>query len=584
MKRKFLKKRFFALALSVVYLAIIAVVWVFQDKASAVDLADLLTCSVDAAIDTIDYNVEPEALRIARSLVYTLGSPEKASSEELAQSAKIFEVEEINVADRRGVVIASNVRANIGFDFAASEETAEFAALTNGVGYCCPKFRRSMSGVGKSAWLKYVGVPFPQGGFVQVGHTYTDFRRRLDYMLGRLMNDYPAGEDGYYLLVDRQKGDIVSGLKPYMQGKMLVESGIDPKAFGVDDYVEDTILPYHISAHPYSFEVFGAEEGETFAAFVYRLRLDFAPEMDVYVVLSRDEVFYTRNRVLAMTMIILAVVFLVGGGLFLKVLQQHALVEELHEKEDLKRRQDIKMASNIQHAALPVKFPDLPNARLFATMRAAKDVGGDFYDFELLGDGRLLVVCADVSDKGIPAAMFMMRSKSVIRSEVETKPTLVEAVTAANASLADGNEDPVMFVTAWIGVLDLKTGEMEYVNAGHNPPYLRRLDGSLEPLKEKRGLVLAATDFARYRSAHAVLREGDTLFLFTDGVTEATDAKGALYGESRLEKLLSEEAAETPEALCRKVVASVDAYAAGVPQADDITVLALAFGDAGAAR
>ena len=584
MKRKFLKKRFFALALAVVYLAIIAVVWIFQDKAASGDLDDLLQCSVDAAIDTIDYNVEPEALRIARSLVYTLGSPEKASSEELARSAKIFEVEEINVADRRGVVIASNVRANLGFDFAASEKTAEFAALTNGVGYCCPKFRRSMSGGGKSAWLKYVGVPFPQGGFVQVGHTYTDFRRRLDYMLGRLMNDYPAGEDGYYLLVDRQKGDIVSGLKPYMQGKMLVESGIDPKAFGDDDYVEDTILPYHISARPHPFVVFGAEEGETFEAFVYRLRLDFAPEMDVYVVLSRDEVFYTRNRVLAMTMIILAAVFLIGGGLFLKVLQQHALVEALHEKEDQKRRQDIKMASNIQHAALPVKFPDLPNALLFATMRAAKDVGGDFYDFERLGDGRLLVVCADVSDKGIPAAMFMMRSKSVIRAEVEAKPTLVEAVTAANASLADGNEDPVMFVTAWIGVLDLKTGEMEYVNAGHNPPYLRRSDGSLEPLKEKRGLVLAATDFARYRSAQVVLREGDTLFLFTDGVTEANDAKGALYGESRLEKLLSESAEESPEALCRKVVASVDAFAAGVPQADDITVMALAFGDARAAR
>lgn len=578
MKRKFLKKRFFVLALAVVYSAIIAAVWIFQQRAASVDLDDLLQCSVDAAIDTIDYNVEPEALRIARSLVYTLGSPEKASSEELARCAKIFEVEEINVADRRGVVVASNVRANLGFDFTASEKTADFAALTNGVGYCCPKFRPSMSGTGKSAWLKYVGIPFAKGGFVQVGHTYTGFRQRLIYMLGRLMNDYPAGEDGYYLLVDRQRGDIVSGPKVYMQGKMLVESGIDPAAFGDDRRVEDTILPYSISDRPCPCVVFGSEEGETMEAFVYRLRLDFAPEMDVYVVLSRDEVFYTRNRVVSMTMIILAAVFLIGGGLFLKVLQQHALVEELHEKEDRKRRQDIKMASNIQHAALPVKFPDLPNVRLFASMRAAKDVGGDFYDFERLSDGRLLVVCADVSDKGIPAAMFMMRSKSVIRAEVESKPTLVEAVTAANVSLADGNEDPVMFVTAWIGVLDLKTGELEYVNAGHNPPYLRRADGTLEPLKEKRGLVLAATDVARYRSAQVALHDGDVLFLYTDGVTEANDAKGALYGEGRLEKLLSEQGADTPEALCRKVVASVDAFAADVPQADDITVMALAYG------
>ena len=259
-------------------------------------------------------------------------------------------------------------------------------------------------------------------------------------------------------------------------------------------------------------------------------------------------------------------------------MQQHALVEELREKEDLKRIQDLKMASNVQHAALPPSSPDLPNVRLFAAMRPAKNVGGDFYDYTTLSDGRLLIVCADVSDKGIPAAMFMMRSKSVIRFEVEAKPTLVEAVTAANASLAAGNEDPVMFVTAWIGVLDLKTGEMEYVNAGHNPPYLRRTDGTLEPLKENRGLVLAATDVARYRSGHITLRPGDLLFLYTDGVTEAKSATGGFYGEMRLERLLAEEGKGSPEEICRRVVASVDVFALDEPQADDITVLALTFG------
>ena len=578
MKNGSLKKRLFVLALVVVYLVIIAAVWIFQNKAASVDLTDLLQCSVDAAIDTIDYNVEPEALRIARSIVYMLGSPEKATSDELTRFAKIFEVEEINVADRRGVIVASNLKENLGYNYSSLAITAEFATLTNGVGYCYHKFRRSATDGRQNTWLKYVGLPFSQGGFVQVGHTYTGFRRRLDYMLERLMNDYPAGEDGYYLLVDHQKGDIVSGFKPYMRGKMLVESGIDPKAFADDDYVEDTVLPYHISSHPYPFEVFGAEEGETLKAFVYRLRIDFAPEMDVYVILSEDEVFYTRNRVVAMTAVILALVFLVGGGLWLKVMQQHALVEALREKEDEKRLQDLKMASNIQHAALPSSSPDLPNARLFATMRPAKNVGGDFYDYAMLNGGRLLIVCADVSDKGIPAAMFMMRSKSIIRSEVEAKPTLVEAVNAANASLAAGNEDPVMFVTAWIGVLDLKTGEMEYVNAGHNPPYLRRADGTLEPLKENRGLVLAAADIARYRSGHVTLRAGDLFFLYTDGVTEAMSVTSCFYGEVRLERLLAEEGNGSPEEICRKVVASVDAFALGEPQADDITVMALAFG------
>ena len=540
-----------------VYLVIVGWVWFFQTKSAERNLEDLAQVAVDSVIDTLDYNVEPEAFRVARTIVNRFGAVDRVTEAEICEFAKAFEIEEINAVDRRGIVIASNRKENDRYDFASAESTAKYLALTNGTGRCLDKFRPSIVEVDGDFWCKYVALPFPGGGFVQVGHSYRDFRHRLDYALERLMNDYQTGENGYYLLVDRRNGDIVSGFKPEMHGKPLRESGIDPKAFGSDAEI-----------HP--FTVFGME------AFVRRVRPAFA-DFDVYAVLSRKDVFAARNLAVTMSSIILALVFLVGGGLFLKVLQQHALVERLREKEDRKRLQDIKMASNIQHAALPVRFPELPNVRIFASMRAAKDVGGDFYDCTRLSDGRLLIVCADVSDKGIPAAMFMMRSKSVIRSEVESKPTLVEAVVAANASLADGNEDPVMFVTAWIGVLDLKTGEMEYVNAGHNPPYLRRAGGALEPLNEKRGLVLAATEFARYRSARVVLRSGDVLFLYTDGVTEAKNVEGGFYGEQRLEGILSAELPNSPADLCRKVVSSVDAFAAGEPQADDITVMALTF-------
>ena len=553
-----MKRTHFIVGLAAAYLLIVGWVWFFQTRSAYGNLEETAEVAIRAVMDTLDYNVEPEAFRVARTIVNMFGDVEHAAAADVSKLAKDFEVEEINVVDRRGIVRATNRRENDLYDFASSESTVAYLALTNGTGRCLDKFRPSIVEINGDIWCKYVALPFPGGGFVQVGHSYRDFRHRLDYALERLMNDYQAGENGYYLLVDRQGGEIVSGFDPEMHGKPLSESGIDPKAFGSKGEI-----------HP--FTVFGME------AFVRRVRLKFA-DIDVYAVLSREDVFASRNIAVTMSSIILALVFLVGGGLFLKVLQQHEVVERLREKEDKKRRQDIKMASNIQHAAMPLGFPELPNARLFASMRPAKDVGGDFYDYAQLSDGRLLVVCADVSDKGIPAAMFMMRSKSLIRSEVESKPTLVEAVTAANASLAAGNEDPVMFVTAWIGVLDLKTGEMEYVNAGHNPPYLRRADGTLEPLKENRGLVLAATDFARYRSGHVVLRAGDMLFLYTDGVTEAKSVSGSFYGEPRLESLLSKDRQGSPEALCRKVVASVDAFAAGEPQADDITVLALAYG------
>ena len=553
-----MKRTHFIVGLAAAYLLIVGWVWFFQTRSAYGNLEETAEVAIRSVMDTLDYNVEPEAFRVARTIVNMFGDVEHAAAADVSKLAKDFEVEEINVVDRRGIVRATNRSENDLYDFASSESTAAYLALTNGTGRCLDKFRPSIVEINGDFWCKYVALPFPGGGFVQVGHSYRDFRHRLDYALERLMNDYQAGENGYYLLVDRQGGEIVSGFDPEMHGKPLSESGIDPNAFGSKGEI-----------HP--FTVFGME------AFVRRVRLKFA-DIDVYAVLSREDVFASRNVAVTMSSIILALVFLIGGGLFLKVLQQHEIVERLREKEDKKRSQDIKMASNIQHAAMPLGFPELPNARLFASMRPAKDVGGDFYDYAQLSDGRLLVVCADVSDKGIPAAMFMMRSKSLIRSEVESKPTLVEAVTAANASLAAGNEDPVMFVTAWIGVLDLKTGEMEYVNAGHNPPYLRRADGTLEPLKENRGLVLAATDFARYRSGHVVLRAGDMLFLYTDGVTEAKSVSGSFYGEPRLESLLSKDRQGSPEALCRKVVASVDAFAAGEPQADDITVLALAYG------
>ena len=131
MKKNFPKKRLFVLALAVVYFAIIAAVWIFQNRAASVDLTDLLQCSVDAAIDTIDYNVEPEALRVARAIVHMFGRSENATNEELVRLAKVFETQEINVADRNGVIIASNLKENLGFDFKKSEQTSDFAALSS---------------------------------------------------------------------------------------------------------------------------------------------------------------------------------------------------------------------------------------------------------------------------------------------------------------------------------------------------------------------------------------------------------------------------------------------------------------------
>ena len=238
---------------------------------------------------------------------------------------------------------------------------------------------------------------------------------------------------------------------------------------------------------------------------------------------------------------------------------------------------ELEIGRQIQHSALPSVFPPFPNRRdfdIYALMDAAKEVGGDFYDFYMQGENRLIFIVADVSGKGIPGAMFMMTSKTLIKSLVESGKDIDEAFTQANRELCAGN-DAGMFVTAWMGALDLQTGMLHYVNAGHNPPLVRRKNGAFEYLRTRPNFVLAGMDGVRYKKHELQLFPGDDIFLYTDGVTEATDANQQLYGEERLaEKLSASEKRKTDE-LCRIIRADIDDFVGDAPQFDDITMLCI---------
>ena len=242
---------------------------------------------------------------------------------------------------------------------------------------------------------------------------------------------------------------------------------------------------------------------------------------------------------------------------------------------------ELAAARAIQKSALPRTFPPFPEIEkfeIFASMDAAKEVGGDFYDFFLVGDdcnaesGKLGFVMADVSGKGVPAALFMMKAKALLRDSMNSGMELSEAVAQTNLQLCDGNDED-MFVTAWIGVLDYKTGHLDYVNAGHNPP-LYRHEGEWSWLKEISGLFLGAYDFPY--TAHAMeCCEGDAFLLYTDGVTEAMSAEDELYGEDRLLELVESKAMLRPRELLEAVRADVAKHAEGAEQSDDITMLGL---------
>lgn len=239
---------------------------------------------------------------------------------------------------------------------------------------------------------------------------------------------------------------------------------------------------------------------------------------------------------------------------------------------------ELSVATHIQTSMLPRIFPAFPTQKefdIYAIMNPAKEVGGDFYDFFLVDDDHLAVVIADVSGKGIPAALFMVTAKTLIKDHAQhgTSPELV--FTEVNHLLCETNDEG-MFVTAWMGVLELSTGHLTYVNAGHNPPLLRRA-GGYDYLRSRPGFVLAGMDETRYRSYSLDLAPGDALFLYTDGVTEATNAEKQLYGEDRLADVLNANRDCAPEALLSAVKADVEAFVGQAPQFDDITVLSLCY-------
>lgn len=248
-------------------------------------------------------------------------------------------------------------------------------------------------------------------------------------------------------------------------------------------------------------------------------------------------------------------------------------ITEAEERID----KELELARQIQRSALPSVFPPFKGREdfdLYASMDAAREVGGDFYDFSLSDPHTLILTIADVSGKGIPAAMFMMTAKTLIRGLAESGLPMDEVLAQANKKLCEGNEAE-MFVTVWAGRLDLRTGRLSYANAGHNPPIIRRRDGSCEFLRSKPNFVLAGLEAARYRLNECELHAGDELFLYTDGVTEAADAAGGLFGEKRLFEVFSGERERGAAAVCGAVKRSIEQFADGEPQSDDITMLCL---------
>ncbi len=267
------------------------------------------------------------------------------------------------------------------------------------------------------------------------------------------------------------------------------------------------------------------------------------------------------------------------GAIMLVLLMMYCVLNIDQGREKAAANRELGMAAQIQEAMLPdvfPAFPDRPEFDIYAAMDPAREVGGDFYDFFLIDRDHLCMVMADVSGKGIPAALFMMASKIILADNAMMEKSPAQILTDANAAICSNNRME-MFVTVWLGILEISTGKLTAANAGHEYPALKRADGGFELFKDTHGFVVGGMEGIRYREYELQLEPGAKLFLYTDGLPEATDAEGNMFGAERMLAALNGDADASSEQILDGVRKAVDGFVKDAEQFDDLTMLCVEY-------
>ena len=513
---------------------------------------------------------------------------------ELPRLAKKYDVSEINLVDDHGMIIASTYSDFVGYDMANGQQSAEFLPLLDGASEIVQEYQPTTYDASISR--KYAGVALPQGGFLQVGYDAQRFHRDIGEQVITAARNRHIGRTGCIIICD-ENGIIVSDRDGH-EGESINLLGYA----GREEFREGVCFTDTIYG-TFSYCMFTKTEGYYIIAVLAVSEAMFSRDVAVYILAFMETlvfaVLFAQIYFLVKKLVVEniqkinhSLSQITGGDLNVTVDVRSneefaSLSDDINMTVDTLKRyideaaaridKELEFARKIQHAALPSVFPPYPKRKdfsIYASMDTAKEVGGDFYDFYMLGEDKLAFLVADVSGKGIPAAMFMMTAKTLIKGFAEMGLEVNEVFTQSNAKLCEGNEAD-MFVTAWMGILDLKTGVLSYANAGHNPPALRSRDGDYAFVRSRPNLILAGMDGVQYRKHELQLRPGDELYLYTDGVTEAQNLSNELFGEQRLLSSLNEAKGMSVEEICKKVKADVDIFAGAADQFDDITMLSI---------
>lgn len=591
-------QRWLLLCVTAGFLMTTVFTWALQTELAENEAHDLVKLNLaDVREDVLAVSNE-NLLKLAENISVRVRFAANADSAFLSTLAKEYDVAEINLIDARGVITASTHADFLGYDMRGGEQSAQFLVLLDGE---TKEYVQSYqpTSFAPSILRKYAGIALDRGGFVQVAYDFERFQRDIDDAVVGATRNRHIGENGS-IIIAGEDWNIVSDRHGNEEENLSV-SGIyidrntmpEGEPFAATVYGEDSIRAYIIS------------EGYYIVASIPRSEAMFSRDIAVYVTVFMEFVVFGMLFIVVYFLIKKLVVdnmakvnrslAKITGGNLDTVVDVRTNEEFASLSDDinstvltLKRYiaeaaaridRELEFARSIQHAAIPSVFPPYPGHsefEIFATMDTAREVGGDFYDFYFVGENRLGFLIADVSGKGIPAAMFMMTAKTIIKGYAESGIPVDEVFTTANKKLCESN-DTGMFVTAWMGVLDLTTGKVDFANAGHNPPLVRHGDGTFTYLRSRPGLVLAGMEGIRYRRNELMLAPGDEIYLYTDGVTEATDANEALYGEERLQVLMNRLHGCSGEEVCRAVRQDIDLFVGTAPQFDDITMLYLKY-------
>ena len=567
-----------------------------QSGMAEIETREVFTSAINDVITDVRSKSDENLLEITESIVDEYEEDKAVSLDKLAEK---YNVAEINIVSSDGAIIASTNEDVVGvFDMDSTEQSKEFMVLTGEKSELVQMY--SPQGYDGITMRKYAGISLPEGGFLQVGYDADQFHSVLDDFVVDVTQNRHVGSTGFVAVCD-ENFNLVTQTK--RNGMHISSIGIEPDEVMLSGKSAGRLYETNIINDETDFSeeyiyVFTFVEGYCIIA-----AMPLAEAM-----LMRDASLYTSifMLILIFAALFIFIYFLIkkviinnlqkingtlseitGGNLNVKVdvrsnAEFSSLSDDINSTVTTLKRyiseaaaridKELEYAKQIQLSALPSNFPDTESYGIYAQMIAAKEVGGDFYDFYSLDDDTVLFLAADVSGKGIPAAMFMMTAKTIIKDLAERGLSVDEIFTIANDKLCESNESG-MFVTAWMGKMELSTGRLSFANAGHNPPVIVHENGECEYLKSRTGFVLAGMEGMRYRSNEMILKKGDRIFLYTDGVTEATDINEALYGEERLLSYIEKNKTLKAEVLLSGLKEDIDLFAGDAPQFDDITML-----------